>query len=60
MARTSAKITRLEEILGIMQKEVPQVVVDASSNEFDRPPDPTILVIRCKSYSTKESVAESV
>ncbi|CAK0855884.1 unnamed protein product, partial [Prorocentrum cordatum] len=60
MARMSARITRLEEILGIMQKEVPQAVVDPSSNEFDRQPDPAILVIRCKSYSTKESVAVSV
>eukprot|EP00959_Pyramimonas_sp_CCMP1952_P074045 1547501-Pyramimonas_sp.AAC.1 len=56
----AAKVKHLEELLGLMQTERPEVVEEMASPSFDRTPDPTILVIRSKNYATKSAVQQSV
>ncbi|CAK0870908.1 unnamed protein product, partial [Prorocentrum cordatum] len=48
-----ARIKQLEDTLGIMRAEKPKIETDTS---FDRDPNPTIVVSRCRTLVTKEQV----
>eukprot|EP00959_Pyramimonas_sp_CCMP1952_P460691 9480314-Pyramimonas_sp.AAC.1 len=58
IAEVMAEIKQLRTELGVAKSSTPAPPPTLAGANFDRPPDPTIIVLRCQSLVSKEGIRE--